>query len=75
MTKVRDSQMTLLLELLAMTPSCIPLVTAEVLEQIVEGGVLTKLTVSFSREEGGPKYVQDSLKEDMQELLVMWLVG
>jgi len=45
----------------------------EVLEQMVEEGVLTKLSVTFSREEGGPKYVQDSLKEDKQQL-VMWLV-
>ena len=45
----------------------------QVLEDMVEEGVLSKLGVCFSREEGGPKYVQDSLKQE-KELLGMWLV-
>jgi len=45
----------------------------DVLEEMVEEGVLSKLSVCFSREEGGPKYVQDSLKQD-KETLVAWLV-
>jgi len=45
----------------------------EVLEDMVKEGVLSKLSVAFSREEGGPRYVQDSIREN-KEKLVMWLV-
>jgi len=43
------------------------------LEGLVEGGVLDKLSVCFSREGKGPKYVQDYLKEEKQTL-TNWLV-
>jgi len=45
----------------------------ELLEDLVEEGVLSKLSVCFSREEGGPKYVQDVLKEN-KEHVVTWLL-
>jgi len=45
----------------------------DVLEEMVEEGVLSKLSVCFSREQEGPKYVQDSLKQN-KETLTAWLV-
>jgi len=45
----------------------------DVLNDMLNEGVLSKLSVSFSRDEGGPKYVQDSLREN-KEQLVTWLV-
>jgi len=45
----------------------------DVLEEMVDEGVLSKLSVCFSREEGGPKYVQDTLKLE-KEKLIAWLV-
>jgi sulfite reductase alpha subunit-like flavoprotein len=42
----------------------------ELLEEMLEAGVLSRLTVSFSREEGGgAKYVQDSMKEHEGEII------
>jgi len=45
----------------------------EMIEELLEEGILSKLDVCFSREEDGPKYVQDSLKQK-QKILVEWLV-
>ena len=38
------------------------------LQEMLDAGVLTKLVVSFSREEGGPRYVQDAMFDYGTEL-------
>ena len=41
----------------------------DLLQEMLDAGVLTKLVVTFSREEGGPRYVQDAMVEHGAELV------
>ena len=41
----------------------------DLLQEMLDAGVLTKLVVTFSREEGGPRYVQDAVVEHGAELV------
>ena len=41
----------------------------DLLQEMLDAGVLTKLVVTFSREEGGPGYVQDAMVEHGAELV------